>query len=635
LRQLCASSNARPDLGRKLSLGGHQSSSSSDNAIKYTTSHIWRAQAAVRCLEDCPIYSEHVRLLAVVSEVFAYIAGKILTNCRVISIGKFGTFPVNLVLGRPYYSTYEIHETGEQDGEKKNVRLRMVPASELNAEILSEDVPTSETRAEPTEGEDRDGFDIVADDGTVLMKNNRLTIDDASRQTLSMEEIEKLKKADTSSGKEIIERIMKAHTNLDEKTTFSLAKYTLRKAKKYMKRFTVLPMDVGILTQYLLDQKEAGRIMELREELLGLITAWSNVHYGGQHQQHITDDGVGRVGGGRWLVLDETSGLVTAALAEKMGLLYPDDESDGAAANPASNEEDEGVAMDETANISGDGQVKDSANDVTMTDRDQPPAQEEKVNPEKSRPSTNRYKGQVASTNTIHLIHANAQPNVSVLKYFGYDTNNPSPTHPLHTHLKPLSWLQLLDPTVDTTYQEPPSLSAAELSALKSGKRSTYYKKRRRWERCKSIVDETRQGGFDGLVIASYMTPQSVLKHLVPLVRGGGHIVIYSPTIEPLTQLMDLYSKDRKTAYINLKDEGKEEEMRNEEDFPVDPRLLLAPTLQTTRARVYQVLPGRTHPLMGMRGAAEGFVFTARRVVPVEGKVEARGNFSKKRKVAS
>ena len=553
---------------------------------------------------------------------------------RVISIGKFGSFPVNLVLGRPYYSTYEIHETVEEEGQKRNVRLRMVPASELNAEILSEDIPSSESRAEPTEAEDGDGFDIVADDGTVLMKNNRLTIDDASRQTLSMEEIEKLKKADTSSGKEIIERIMKAHTNLDEKTTFSLAKYTLRKAKKYMKRFTVLPMDVGILTQYLLDQKEAGRIMELREELLGLITAWSNVHYGGEHQQHTTKDGAGRVGGGRWLVLDETSGLVTAAIAEKMGLLYPEDESAGATAHPPSNEEEDGDGMDETVTVNGGDQKNDTTTDVTMTNGDQPQAQVANPNHDRARASTNRYKGQVSSTNTIHLIHANAQPNVSVLKYFGYDTNNPSPTHPLHTHLKPLSWLQLLDPAVDTTYQEPPSLSPAELSALKSGKRSTYYKKRRRWERCKSIVDETRGGGFDGLIIASYMTPASVLKHLVPLVRGGGHIVIYSPTIQPLTQLMDLYSKDRKTAYITLKDEGREE-MRNEEDFPVDPRLLLAPTLQTTRARVYQVLPGRTHPLMGMRGAAEGFMFTARRVVPVEGKVEARGNYSKKRKVAS
>ena len=75
---------------------------------------------------------------------------------RVISIGKFGSFPVNLVLGRPYYSTYEIHETVEEEGQKRNVRLRMVPASELNAEILSEDIPSSESRAEPTEAEDGD-----------------------------------------------------------------------------------------------------------------------------------------------------------------------------------------------------------------------------------------------------------------------------------------------------------------------------------------------------------------------------------------------------------------------------------------------------------------------------------------------
>jgi tRNA (adenine-N(1)-)-methyltransferase non-catalytic subunit len=71
-------------------------------------------------------------------------------------------------------------------------------------------------------------------------------------------------------------------------------------------------------------------------------------------------------------------------------------------------------------------------------------------------------------------------------------------------------------------------------------------------------------------------------------------------------------------------------------EFPVNPTLLLAPMLQTARARSWQVLPGRTHPLMTSRGGAEGFLFTATRVLPVEGKVEARGRFraGKKRKMA-
>ncbi|KAI7653781.1 putative eukaryotic translation initiation factor 3, gamma subunit, partial [Hortaea werneckii] len=212
---------------------------------------------------------------------------------------------------------------------------------------------------------------------------------------------------------------------------------------------------------------------------------------------------------------------------------------------------------------------------------------------------------------------------------------------PLHTHLKPLSWLQLLHPTDDPTYAEPHAVPDTDLAKWKSGKRGTYFKKRRRWERCRTIVDETREGGFDGLIVASNMDPATILPHTVPLIRGGGHVVVYAPTIEPLVNLMDLYSRERRTAYIQLLSSRKttgtspmqEEELTH--DFPVDPRLLLAPTLQTSRVREWQVLPGRTHPNMTGRGGSEGFVFTARKVIPLEGAVEARGNFGKKRKVVA
>jgi tRNA (adenine-N(1)-)-methyltransferase non-catalytic subunit len=38
---------------------------------------------------------------------------------------------------------------------------------------------------------------------------------------------------------------------------------------------------------------------------------------------------------------------------------------------------------------------------------------------------------------------------------------------------------------------------------------------------------------------------------------------------------------------------------------------------------------------MTSKGGSEGFVFTARRVIPIEGGVEARGNHVKKRKAES
>jgi tRNA (adenine-N(1)-)-methyltransferase non-catalytic subunit len=159
------------------------------------------------------------------------------------------------------------------------------------------------------------------------MRNNRLTVDDASRQALSMAEIEELKKAGAGSGKEIIAKIMASHNAIDEKTSFSLAKYTLRKSRKYMKRFTALPLDVGLLTEYVIE-KEAYKIMELREDLLGLINSWANIHSGEGSRVSMAEDGVSQIGGGRWLVVDDTGGLVTAALAEKMGILYPEEEED-------------------------------------------------------------------------------------------------------------------------------------------------------------------------------------------------------------------------------------------------------------------------------------------------------------------
>ncbi|KAK3048724.1 tRNA (adenine(58)-N(1))-methyltransferase non-catalytic subunit trm6 [Extremus antarcticus] len=536
----------------------------------------------------------------------------------IIDTGKLGSFPSNLLLGRPYYYKYEILDKTESEAYS---RLRIVPPSELNAEILTEDATPSESRgdpATPTVNGVPEAYDLVGEDGTVVMKNNRLTIDDASRQALSQQEIEELKKS--SGGKEIIEKILANHAGLEEKTTFSKAKYTLRKTKKYLKRFTVLPMDMGNLIDYVM-VKEAPRIMEMTEESLGLVTAWSNAHYSGC-------DGIVEkadelcAGGGRWLVIDDTGGLVVAALAERMDLLFRDpeeaqDSADQVNGTATSNRALETFALEvESAQPGANGGLAENGQETTDT-------------PTKA---TSHLDFPIpARTDTITLLHPAVQPNVSLLKYFGYDTNQPDPLHPLHTHLSTLSWLQLLQPESDVTYREPEHTADHILRTWKSGKRGTYWKKRRRWERCKAIVDDARRGEFDGLVLASNMDPTSILPHTIPLIRGGGHVVIFSPTPEPLVKVMDLYSKERRAAYIN---HISKEEIPDPVDFPVDPRMLLAPTLQTSRAKEWQVLPGRTHPMMTSRGGAEGYVFTARKVVPLEGGVMAKGNYAGKKRKA-
>lgn len=480
---------------------------------------------------------------------------------------------------------------------------------------------------------------MVNDEGTCVIKNNRLTIDDASRQKLTMDEIEALKKADTSSGRDIIKRILEAHSNLDEKTAFSLAKYTLRKVKKYMRRFTVLPLDINTLLQWLASDKDPGRIMEVREETLGLVTAWSNVHFSQTLQINAELDPPLKVGGGRYLVVDEMAGMLVAALADKLDILYADHDETTVSTKdiPEQQTPDVDTSMPDADQVESESNVVDTAHNPN--DRQQEPR------PRKPRSDD------LAERNTLTVIHANAQPNLSLLKYFGYDTNNPDASHPLHTHLRSINWLQLLDPLADTTYAEPATVPDSELSTWKSGRRGDYFRKRRRWARCRTITDDTRAGGFDGLVVASHMNPETVLRHTAPLVRGGGTIVVYSPTVEPLAKLMDCYSRDRKTAYLDelarlqdlkgengVADNGPDSSntdhgsMPNVDDFPLDPRLLLNPALYTTRTTPWQVLPGRTHPVMSMRGGAEGYVFCARRVVPVSGKVEARRNRARKRK---
>lgn len=575
-----------------------------------------------------------------------------------INLGKFGTFNSNLILGRPYYLTYELLD---KDDGKTQTELRVVPASELHAEALGSDhAPSADAGDDVAEA--GAGFDIVGEDGQVIMRNNRLTVDDASRQQLSMAEIEELKKAGTGSGKEIIAKIMASHNAIDEKTSFSLAKYTLRKSRKYMKRFTALPMDVGLLTEYVLE-KEAYKIMELREDLLGLINSWANVHSGETNQIIVGEDGVSQIGGGRWLVVDDTGGLLTASLAEKMGILYPDDENDEsdseedvatpegaengtAATTDAPQTKDEDIAMPDA-----DGEATATSNPTNTTDPSTTAAPSDPP-PRPRKPPRPHIPQMSARTNTLTVLHPNNQPNLSYLKYFGYDYGAPTVSHPLYKHLKSLSWLSLLHPEDDPSYDEPEVISEDVLATMKSTKRGTYYKKRRRWERVKSVVDETRQGGFDGLVVATAMDAKTVLKELVPLVRGGGRVVVYNPNVEPLVELCDYYSKERRAAYIarefgsatqtnghkaksedDTETNGSTTEGGNEEDdFPLNPTLLLAPSLQTARARQWQVLPGRTHPMMTSKGGAEGYLFTATRVLPIEGRVEARGHHGKKKR---
>ncbi|GJC91093.1 tRNA (adenine(58)-N(1))-methyltransferase non-catalytic subunit trm6 [Colletotrichum liriopes] len=586
---------------------------------------------------------------------------------RTISLGKLGSFPSNLVIERPFHLTYEILD--RRDGENFS-RLRVVPPSEIHADALA-DLNTQNAEEEGTTLENiiaaPDGaeFELVdKESGDVVAHSRREIIDDAARQTLTAEEIEQLKQGNnTDAGKDIIAKLLLSHTAIDQKTAFSLAKYKLLKTKKYIRRFTIQPLDPLTLGKWLLEEKDAGKVLEMREEMMGLLGCWANVHFGGipptDKPEMVTTDGSGLLDkseiGGRWLVVDDTGGLVTAAMAERMGILYPKDPEDVEEADvrkDVANEEANGVKLTEAApngvayhRGSRDGsELRTNDNDDDRCrDYERRRSSKTPTGSPKTPARRDDFESIFAPANTLTLIHPNSQPNLALLKYYNFDSTNPNPPHPLHplaTNLLPISWLQLLEPEEDVTYSTPPpEISDEVLHTWKANRRGNYHRKRRRWARTRYIVDSTRAGGFSGLVIASTMDAISILRHTLPLLAGGAPIAIYSQSIEPLTELADCFSIARRAGWSSnppAEAAGKSiqelERWEGSDDFPINPTLLLGASVQTSRAKRWQVLPGRTHPMMMGRGGADGYVFTGWKAVPAEGKVEARGKF-KRRKI--
>ncbi|KAL7931717.1 Gcd10p family domain-containing protein [Trichoderma chlorosporum] len=541
-----------------------------------------------------------------------------------ISLGKYGSFPSNLIIERPYHLTYEIQD--KQEGESFP-RLRVVPGTELNADKLA-DVSATETAEgdeviEPGNGEE---LTLVDESGKVVARSNREVIDESARQTLTMAEIDQLKKEGASAGKELIAKLMLSHTAIDQKTAYSLAKYKLLKEKKYMRRFTVLPLDVAQLGQWMLVERDASKVMEMRQEMIGLLGCWADVHFGG-----LPIEGAQSPHGGRWLAVDDTGGLLVAAMAERMGLLHAEAPEEEATSTDAAQQEP-----------NSEPQPNDDEAGTAATESSAPSATAKAQRNRPKRPRKDDLDDHYALTNSITLIHANSQPNLSLLRHFDYDFSDPNPPypyHPLFTNLLPISWLQLLDPEADPTYAEPaPEVDSEILASWKTNRRANYHRKRRRWARTRQIVDATRAGGFSGLAVASTMDPISVLRHALPLLAGGAPVAIYSPTIEPLTQLADCFSISRRGAWVSnppAEAEGKTttelENWAGTPDFPINPLLLIGAQVQTSRARRWQVLPGRTHPFMTERGGAVGFVFTGWRAIPAEGNIMARGKFQRKK----
>ena len=564
---------------------------------------------------------------------------------RLISLGKFGSFPANLLIERPFHLVYEVQDRCH--GEEYS-RLRVVPAAEVHADTLSD---TKGPRAEESPVEDASEVaGAMVPEGITpeldLLADRDVADEVVRRKFATAKEIEELKKDATGAGREIIAKLLGSHLALDKKTTFSLDKYKILKMKKYLRRFTVLPLDAVMLAHWLLHTRDDARVMGIREESLGLIGCWANVHFvedaqKARDEEKCLENGEAMVeedaeenNGGRWIVIDDTGGLMVAAMAGRMGLLHQLETASPILGKRPSEDEEDGDTQkaDEEPRIDEDEDPADAARPAAMSSVF---AADGKTRKE----DEHGY----ALSNTLTLITGNTQPSLYLLNYFGFDVTNSHPRqpyHPLLNHLHTVTWLQVLQPELDPVYTSTLDYaSPEEFKDWKAGQRSKYLRRHKRRSKIRHVIDSTRAGGFSGLVVASTMDPVSLLRHTLPLLAGGAPIAIYSPSIEPLSKLSDCFSIHKRTEWVSnppaeAAGQTPEELERwpGTEEYPVNPSLLLGASVQTTRARRWQVLPGRTHPLMMGKGGPDGYIFTGWREVPATGPITARGKFRRTKK---
>lgn len=203
-----------------------------------------------------------------------------------ISLGKFGSFAVNGVFGYPFGTSFEIVD------QNNVVPIKSITSTEDNGDDGDTDSDGPLNKDELTK--------MFSDSA----ENNQNIINIGSKiQTLSDEEIVELKKSGASSniGQKIIEQMIAGHQGFDRKTIFSQQKYLRRKQQKFLRRFTIDHLGASQLLQYYVE-KDLQRILDMSEESLGLILNYANVRPGG-----------------KYLVIDETGGVILYAMMERMG----------------------------------------------------------------------------------------------------------------------------------------------------------------------------------------------------------------------------------------------------------------------------------------------------------------------------
>jgi tRNA (adenine-N(1)-)-methyltransferase non-catalytic subunit len=208
---------------------------------------------------------------------------------KVVSLGKFGSFKAEDIIGLPYGLTYEIVNNAEAPsadaiesngkGKAKKSRNEQQPGS-LKVVISQSLTDMEETSA-----------------------TNEMINDDQTSQTLTMLDIQALKELG-AQGRLIVQKGVEGNSSFQQRTSWSQQKYVMRKESKHLQLFTPMPPTLTNLCDFFNEKfdRESDKLRGLRADSLANILSLAGV-----------------APGGKYIVVDGTGGAVAGAMLERMG----------------------------------------------------------------------------------------------------------------------------------------------------------------------------------------------------------------------------------------------------------------------------------------------------------------------------
>ncbi|KAI9595402.1 adenine(58)-N(1)-methyltransferase non-catalytic subunit TRM6 [Syncephalis fuscata] len=182
-----------------------------------------------------------------------------------VSLGKFGSFLADDIIGKPFGLSYEV--IGKR-------QLRVIHQLD----------------------QDEAAYDSDA--------NNKDIIQDGTSQQLTHTDIERMKREGLEGkldAETLIQKVAENNQSFEKKTEYSKAKYIRRKRQKFSKVFTPIRPTLHAVCDHFFT-KNPMKIMDIRLDTLSQLLTFGNVF-----------------AGTRMLVVDDAQGMLVSAVLDRMG----------------------------------------------------------------------------------------------------------------------------------------------------------------------------------------------------------------------------------------------------------------------------------------------------------------------------